>query len=336
MSVRTPVFLLVLVSTVGVGFGAWAQNAAPRLLSPATFTGVEYPLGALTRNEDGRVVLNVTVMPTGYVSDASIATSSGSEQLDQASVRIAKGEWRFEPAMQNGQAVAATAEVEANWVLPLTPTQHAYFEVPNSGGATAAVPTGPYMARYADYPPAAAAGGAQGVVGVRYQVDANGNVTDAVLAVPDSNSRFNNAALQIARSRHFTPAMRSGMPVSIWQGLTVSFAVLPSTSTNRPPPCYTQPILAHDAVLIGTTPYRVEVSYLNAQYQTRWETRPVGEWLGIWAQVSDDGAPTEVLLYTDDGWMSPSQPIADLLTRNREYLTGHGGCWYYDAVSILG
>lgn len=238
--------------------------------------------------------------------------------------------------MQNGQAVTGTTQVEANWTLPLMPTQHAYFDVPDSGGATLAVPDGPYLARYSDYPSTAAAGALQDIVGVRYQVDASGNVSNAEVAVPASYSRFNDAALRIANNRSFAPAMRNGMPVSAWQGLTVSFAVLPSNSASREAPCYAQPVLARDTVLVGTTPYRVEVSYLNAQYTTRWETRQVGDWVGTWVQVSDTGQPTEVLLFTNEGWMTTTQPVAEMLTQEREYPVGNGGCWYYDAVSILG
>ena len=336
MSTRTPTFVLILVAVFGISSGASAQDSAPRLLSPATFSDLDYPLGALAMNAGGRVVLDVDVSPTGVISDATIATSTGSELLDRASIRVAKARWRFEPARRNGQAVAGTAQIEANWTPPLTPTQHPYLEVPDAAGATMPVPTAPYVARYSDYPPSAAAGGMQGLVGVRYQVDTNGNVTDAVVVAPSDYSRFNDAALAIARNRAFTPAMRNGMPVAAWQSLTVAFAVLPANATSRMPPCFMQPVLGRDAVLIGTTPHRVEIWFDTAKYRTRWQTRQVDEWLGTWVRVSDDGAPQEVLLYTEDGWMVPSQPVAGILTRDREYPTGNGGCWFYDPVSILG
>jgi TonB family protein len=336
MNSRIATLLVALFSVIGLGTDAFAQNSAPRILEPAVFSELDYPIGALAAHEEGTVVLDLSVSPSGIVSDARVVNSTGSEALDSASVRIAKGQWRFAPAMQNGQPVAGTVQVEAQWSLPLTAVDHDYFEVPDSQGATMAIPSGPYEARYSDFPPAAAAGRAQGVVGVRYQVDTAGNVTDAVVVESSGNFRFDAAALRIAQNRSFTPASRNGMPVSVWQGLTVSFSILPANVTRVAPPCYAQPILARDAVLVGSTPYRVEVWFDSAKYRTRWETRSVTDWIGTWVQVSDAGEPTEVILFTEGGWMIPSEPIARRLTGTRDYPNGRGGCWYYDPVSILG
>jgi TonB family protein len=335
MSIRIPILLAAVFSASVTATCAVAQNVAPRMLSPASFAELDYPLGALASYESGRVVLDLSVSPSGIVSNARIVTSTGSDALDRAAIRIARGKWRFEPAMQNGRAVASTAQVEANWTLPLTPITQAYFEVPDSMGADPARPTGGYEALYSDYPPAAAAGRAQGVVGVRYQVDMAGHVVDAAIVEPSGNSRFDESALRIARNRSFSPATRNGAPVSVWQGLTVSFAILPANATNAPPPCYAQPILARDAVLVGTTPHRVEVWFDSAKYRTRWETRAVTNWIGTWVQVSDTGEPMDVLLFTAGGWMMPSDAIARRLTAARDYPSGRGGCWYYDPVSIL-
>jgi len=328
--------LLALLAGIGLGTDALAQNSEPRILEPAAFSDLDYPIGALAAHEEGMVVLDLSISPNGVVSDARIATSTGSEALDRASVRIAKGQWRFSPAMQNGQPIVGNVQVEAEWSLPLTAADHAYIETPDSQGATMAVPSGPYAARYTDYPPAAAAGNAQGVVGVRYQVDASGNVTDAEVVESSGNFRFDNAALRIARNRSFTPASRGGTPVPVWQSLTVSFSILPANATKVDPPCYAQPVLGRDAVLVGATPYRVEVSFDTAKYRTRWQTRTVGDWIGTWVRVSDTGEPTEVILFTDGGWMVPSEAVARRLTGTRDYPSGRGGCWYYDPVSILG
>nr|TFG52270.1 MAG: energy transducer TonB [Hyphomicrobiales bacterium] len=336
MSIRIPILLAAVFSMAAFTTGAIAQNVAPRMPEPASFEDADYPLSALAAHEEGRVGLDLSISPSGIISDARIATSSGSDALDRAAIRIAKGRWRFAPAQQDGRAVASNAQVEANWSLPLTPATQNYLEVPDSMGASPARPNGAYEARYSDYPPAAAAGRAQGVVGLRYQVDAAGNVTDAAIVESSGNSRFDNSALRIARNRTFAPATRNGMPVSVWQGLTVSYSILPANATNAPPPCYAAPILAHDAVLVGTTPYRVEVWFDSAKYRTRWETRPVTNWIGTWVQVSDAGEPTNVLLYTEGGWMVPSETISRRLTAARDYPSGRGGCWYYDPVSILG
>jgi TonB family protein len=336
MSIRILFLLVVVFSVMAISNGTFAQDSAPRMLTPATFDDAGYPLSALAAHEEGFVVLDLSVSPSGVVSDARIVSSTGSEALDRATVRIAKGHWRFTPAMQGGRPIAASVQVEASWSLPLIPASESYFEVPDVVGASLAVPNSSYEARFLDYPPAAAAGRAQGVVGLRYQVSTTGNVTDAVIVESSGNSRFDASSLLIARNRSFIPASRNGTPVSVWQGLTVSFAILPANASIVRQPCYAQPILARDAVLVGTTPHRVEVSFESAKYRTRWETRAVTDWIGIWVQVSDTGEPTEVLLFTDGGWMVPSDVIVSRLTAARNYPTGRGGCWFYDPVSILG
>ncbi len=336
MGVRNLIFLAAVFLAMGLGTGAFAQNSAPRMLTQASFDDIDYPIGALAAHEEGRVVLDLSVSPNGIISDARVVTSTGSEELDRASIRVAKGKWRLAPAMQNGRPVASNTQIEANWSLPLTAVTQNYFDVPDSQGATMALPSGPYGAQYSDYPPAAAAARAQGVVGVRYQVDTNGNVSDAAIVESSGNSRFDAAALRIARNRSFTPATRNGAPASVWQGLTVSFSILPANATRVAPPCYSQPILARDAVLVGATPHRVEVGYDTAKYRTRWETRAVTDWIGTWVRVSNAGEPTEVILFTEGGWMVPSELIASRLTGMRDYPSGQNGCWYYDPVSILG
>jgi TonB family protein len=336
MTARILIVLITIFSAFGIGTTAFAQNTAPRILGSTSFGDLDYPIAALAAHEDGRVVLDLSISPNGIVSDAHIATSTGSEALDRASIRVAKGQWRFAPAMQNGQPVAGTTQVAATWSLPLTPTTQNYIDIPDSQGATLATPSSAYEARHLDYPPAAAASHAQGVVGVRYQVDAAGSVTDAALVQPSDNWRFDAAALRIAQNRSFAPATRNGAPVTAWQGLTVSFSILPANASRLDPPCYAQPILARDAVLVGATPHRVEVWFDSARYRTRWETRAVTDWIGTWVQVSDSGAPTEVILFTEEGWMVPSQPIASRLTGGRDYPNGRGGCWYFDPISILG
>lgn len=72
-----------------------------------------YPAAARRLGEQGRVVLRVHVSADGLPRDIETATSSGSLRLDGAA-RSAVERWRFVPARQGEQAVAA-------WVLvPLT------------------------------------------------------------------------------------------------------------------------------------------------------------------------------------------------------------------------
>ncbi len=56
--------------------------------------------------ETGKVLLRVLVSPSGRAKKIEIQQSSGYSRLDQ-SARNAVRSWRFEPARENGTAVAS-------------------------------------------------------------------------------------------------------------------------------------------------------------------------------------------------------------------------------------
>lgn len=68
-----------------------------------------YPLAARKLGEEGTVMLHVRVSAEGMPARIEVRTSSGSERLDEAA-RSAVMQWRFVPARQGDQPVAA-------WVL---------------------------------------------------------------------------------------------------------------------------------------------------------------------------------------------------------------------------
>jgi protein TonB len=68
-----------------------------------------YPPLSRRMGEEGKVVLRVFVDASGLPAQVEVRTSSGSERLDRAAVS-AIGRWKFVPARQGSEAVAA-------WVL---------------------------------------------------------------------------------------------------------------------------------------------------------------------------------------------------------------------------
>lgn len=68
-----------------------------------------YPLIARRNGEEGKVLLRVLVSTEGRAQEVQVQTGSGSHALDRAA-REAVQNWRFVPAKQGSQAVAA-------WVL---------------------------------------------------------------------------------------------------------------------------------------------------------------------------------------------------------------------------
>lgn len=76
----------------------------------------EYPLIARRRGQQGSVLLNITVSPTGRATKVSLQQSSGFELLDQAALKAVKT-WNFEPARVGAMAVESKIEVPVRFKL---------------------------------------------------------------------------------------------------------------------------------------------------------------------------------------------------------------------------
>jgi protein TonB len=74
----------------------------------STHTPPPYPLLERRLGNEGNVQLRLTIDADGEVTDAEIVRSSGYDELDQAAASWVKAHWRYLPALQNGQPVAAT------------------------------------------------------------------------------------------------------------------------------------------------------------------------------------------------------------------------------------
>jgi|GEM_PF-1329725 len=66
--------------------------------------------------EEGTVWLRIDVMANGQVARIDVIRSSGHRRLDQAALEQLKA-WRFSPALQAGQATAASLEVPVAFTL---------------------------------------------------------------------------------------------------------------------------------------------------------------------------------------------------------------------------
>lgn len=100
-----------------------AVEAAPAPVLPPDFTAAylenpapAYPAMSRRMNEQGRVLLRVFVTPAGKADRIEIQRSSGYSRLDDAA-RNAVQQWRFVPATQSGQPVAAWVVVPLSFSL---------------------------------------------------------------------------------------------------------------------------------------------------------------------------------------------------------------------------
>lgn len=75
-----------------------------------------YPASALRSGVQGSVIASLQVGTDGRVSDANIVARSGTRDrnLDRA-VLTAVRDWRFEPALENGRAVASVVRVPVDF-----------------------------------------------------------------------------------------------------------------------------------------------------------------------------------------------------------------------------
>lgn len=75
-----------------------------------------YPMVARRMGWQGRVVLNVEVLESGYPGQIKLHQSSGRDVLDNAAMQAVRG-WRFVAARHNGQTVAKWFLVPIPFVL---------------------------------------------------------------------------------------------------------------------------------------------------------------------------------------------------------------------------
>lgn len=75
-----------------------------------------YPESSRLAREEGVVILDVTVAPTGKPTEVLLGRSSRHEALDQAAITAVRG-WKFRPATANGLPVSSRVAVPVRFEL---------------------------------------------------------------------------------------------------------------------------------------------------------------------------------------------------------------------------
>lgn len=96
------------------------SEAAKAKGNPGQYFGADaYPPAAIRAEAQGRVVAQLSIGTDGRVSGCSVTTSSGNNDLDDATCRIAKRSVKFSPAKdQNGNPTTDSYTLPVRWVLP--------------------------------------------------------------------------------------------------------------------------------------------------------------------------------------------------------------------------
>ncbi len=83
----------------------------------STHTTPPYPPIARRLGKEGTVTLSISVSATGDVTSASVVSSSGNDELDQAAIEWVKSHWRYKPAIRGGQPAASTVQAAVRFTL---------------------------------------------------------------------------------------------------------------------------------------------------------------------------------------------------------------------------
>jgi TonB family protein len=198
--------VLPAVATAAVACGGHNPpefDAPPVLANREEITEAMRSVGA---GLDTRVVLFLRIDDRGYVRDARVSKTSGSDQLDDAALWIAE-RMRFEPARRDGRAVAAAVEI------PVT------FDVVRPGVRAArlinADAVKEVMAR--DY------GDLRGQIRVRAYVLLDGWAGE-IRPGRTSDDRIADAARELVEMMRFQPAYKGSTALASWVILTLDFA----------------------------------------------------------------------------------------------------------------
>jgi TonB family protein len=117
-----------------------------------------YPEASRAANHGGIVLLRVALSSEGVPLDVSLAKSSSFPELDVAAA-VAVKDWRFSPAMRNGEAVDSIVNVPVNFSLkdaeqPAPATAAAPAAKPDKPAAKAEKPAAPKKPKVAQKKPA--------------------------------------------------------------------------------------------------------------------------------------------------------------------------------------
>lgn len=100
----------------GSGRSAAPSQQADRAVRVLQMPPPDYPPLSRERGEQGVVMLQLAVDASGRLGEVSVLQSSGFSRLDKAA-RAAVQRWRFQPAIENGQPVAAQLTLPVRFAL---------------------------------------------------------------------------------------------------------------------------------------------------------------------------------------------------------------------------
>ena len=109
--------VLLFAGAVSLSPAIAAADAPPRVDASYTNRQPPYPESAQVNGEQGTILVNVLVRPSGRPVKAWVSSSSGFPDLDTAAVQGVLN-WHFVPATRDGDTVSDWATVKIVYQLP--------------------------------------------------------------------------------------------------------------------------------------------------------------------------------------------------------------------------
>jgi TonB family protein len=185
---------------------------------------IKYPADAASRGIQGRVTAIVTIDGNGSLSDIKLM-GNPNRALSNAVLAAIQSAPEWEPARNPQGRTPFQTSVTIRFLLPdkvLSDETFVAVEVmPFYPGGDAALLD--FIRKNAKYPEEAKANKIQGRVIVRFVVNENGNVEDAIIMKGVEPSLDEEAIRVVNSLGQFKPGMQGGKPVSVYYMVPVTF-----------------------------------------------------------------------------------------------------------------
>lgn len=229
------VILFLALLATGIIIHAQVKAVDPNLLNGRALLlpKPEYPESVRASGIGGIIGVNVVIDQSGNVISAEAELNDLTERRDasgtklepipadstlRASAEEAARKAKFAPTMRDGVAVQITGRIVYNFASSVggnsqsEPIEQIDERVLGGMVISLAKP---------DYPSAAIASNAEGLVKVRIIVDEQGNV-ESLMAI-SGHELLRAAAVEAARGARFQPAIKNGKPIKVDSIVTYNF-----------------------------------------------------------------------------------------------------------------
>lgn len=194
---------------------------------------IRYPSLSRENNIQGRAYISFIVEADGSLSDI-YAVRGPSEDIKAEAVRVLSNSPKWEPGIQNGQAVRTQYTVPINFVLgddeepinagnfdnKIFSTVESYPAFP--GGLSA---FSKFLSKNIRYPNEMRTRGLQGKVYVTFVVGTDGQLSD-IRAVRGPSEEFNNEAVRVlSNSPRWMPGFQNGRKVKVQYTVPINFTL---------------------------------------------------------------------------------------------------------------